>query len=144
MKYHFKIHKENIGYWAQCIELPGCITEGNTLRELQTNMKNALNLYVKEPEDSKDLAILPNDKIKCTNDIVEVPVDPSIAFAFLIRYFRIKLGLSQKEVANRMGFENLYSYQRLETAKSNPSLKMISKLKEIFPEFSIDYVLNVN
>ena len=64
MKYHFKIQKEDKGYFAQCIELPGCITQGETLEELQRNMREALNLYIEEPEDSKDLAALPDEKIK--------------------------------------------------------------------------------
>ncbi len=143
MKYHFKVQKEEKGYFAQCIELPGCITEGETIEELQKNMRDALNLYIEEPEDSKDLAALPNETIRHSKNIVEVPVDPQIAFAFLMRYFRIKLGLSQQEAAEKMGFSNLYSYQRLEAAKCNPSLKMLSKIKQVFPEFSIDYALNV-
>jgi len=142
MKYHFKIHPEEIGYFAQCIELPGCITEGDTIEELQENMCDALELYIEEPEDSKDLAVLPDEKIRCSKNIVEVPLDPQIALAFLVRYFRIKLGLSQQEAAKKMGFSNLYSYQRLEAAKCNPSLKMLSKIKQAFPGFSIDYALN--
>lgn len=33
------------------------------------------------------------------------------------------------------------SYQRLESKKCNPSLKILSRIKKIFPEFSIDYAL---
>ena len=33
MEYHFKIHKEKNGYWAECIELSGCNTQGDTLEE---------------------------------------------------------------------------------------------------------------
>lgn len=144
MKYHFKVHKEEIGYFAQCIELPGCITEGDTFEELQENMQDALNLYIEEPETSKDLAKLPDEAIRGSKNIIEVPVNPQIALAFLVRYFRIKLGLSQQEAAEKMGFSNLYSYQRLEAAKCNPSLKMLSKIKQTFPDFSVDYALSVS
>jgi antitoxin HicB len=44
MKYHFKIYKKDGGYWAQCIELEGCITQADTLKELYKNMQEALNL----------------------------------------------------------------------------------------------------
>ena len=44
MKYPFRIRKEKKGYSAQCIELEGCITQGDTLKELQKNMEEALNL----------------------------------------------------------------------------------------------------
>ncbi len=141
MEYHFKIHKENGGFWAQCIELPGCITEGDTLEELQTNMQEALNLYIQEPSNSKDLAKLPSKSIKTSKNVVTVPVDPQIAFSFLVRYWRIKHGLTQKEAAEKMGFDTIYSYQRLETKNCNPSLKIISMIKKIYPELSIDLVI---
>jgi predicted RNase H-like HicB family nuclease/DNA-binding XRE family transcriptional regulator len=141
MQYHFKIHKEKKGLWAQCIELPGCVAQGNTLKELNKNMYEALNLYIEEPGDSKNLVSLPDNSIKTSKNIVQIPVDPFISFAFLVRYFRIKNGLTQQEAAKKMGFETVYSYQRLEAKKCNPSLRMITKIKTVFPEFSVDYAI---
>ena len=46
MKYQFKIHKEGNGYWAQCIEFEGCITQADSIEELHRNMQEALNLYL--------------------------------------------------------------------------------------------------
>ncbi|MCB1081774.1 MAG: type II toxin-antitoxin system HicB family antitoxin [Chlamydiia bacterium] len=143
MKYHFKIHKEGRFYWAQCIELEGCITQAKTLKELDANMQEALNLYIQEPEDSADLAPLPKPSIRKTKNIVEVPVDPEIAFSFMVRYHRIKKQkLTQNQAAKKMGFETLYSYQRLESKRCNPSLKILSKVKKAFPGFSIDYAVS--
>ncbi len=142
MKYHFKIHKEGKGFWAQCIELPGCITQADTKEELQPNMQGALNLYIEEPEDSKELAPLPDEFIKHSKNIVAVALDPQIAFSFLIRYYRIKQGITQQEAAKKMGFDTIYSYQRLEAGACNPSLKIISRVKKVFPDFSIDYAIN--
>lgn len=141
MKYHFKVHKEKTGYWAQCLELEGCITQGNTLHELQENMEEALNLYVEEPEHSNDLVPLPNQTIKLSKSVVEVPLDPQIAFAFMVRRCRIQHGLTQAAVAKKMGFDTIFSYQRLESRRCNPSLRVISKVKKAFPEFSIDYAV---
>lgn len=141
MKYHFKIREEKKGFSASCMELEGCITQGNSLKELYVNMQEALNLYVQEPEDSKDLAALPDESIKKTKNVVEVALDPEVAFSFMVRYYRIKHGMTQREVAKEMGFDTIYSYQRLEAKRCNPSLKIISKIKRIFPEFSIDYAL---
>lgn len=142
MKYHFKIHKEGKGFWAQCIELEGCITQGDSKEELHENMQEALNLYIDEPANSKRLASLPDDSISVSRSIVKVQVDPSIAFAFMVRYNRIQHGLTQKEVASKLGFDNIYSYQRLENKNCNPTLKILSQIKKIFPEFSIDFALN--
>ncbi|NGX45216.1 MAG: hypothetical protein K940chlam2_00359 [Chlamydiae bacterium] len=141
MKYHFRIQKEKKGYSAQCIELEGCITQGDTLKELQKNMKEALNLYVQEPADSEDLAALPKESIRKSKAIVGVALDPSIAFSFLVRYYRLAYGMTQQEVAKAMGFDNVYSYQRLERRKCNPTLKIMAMVKQIFPEFSLDYAL---
>ncbi len=142
MNYHFKIHKEDGGFWAECIELPGCFTQADTREELLLNMQQALNLYIEEPSDSKELACLPDDSIKKSKTIVQVALDPNLSFSLLIKHFRIKYKLTQKEAAKKMGFDKIYSYQRLEAGKCNPSLKMLSKIKQIFPEFSIDYAIS--
>lgn len=141
MKYHFKVHKEKKGFWAQCIELEGCITQADSMDELQKNMQEALNLYIEEPADSKELIPLPDESIHVTRNIVEVAVDSQIAFAFMVRYYRITHGLTQSQVAKKMGFDTIYSYQRLENKRCNPSLRIISKIKQVFPEFSVDYAI---
>ncbi len=93
MKYHFRIHKEKDGFWAECIELSGCFTQADSMEEMRENMQEALNLYIEEQKDSKKLASLPDDSISLTRNVVEVQVDPSIAFAFMVRYNKIKIGL---------------------------------------------------
>ena len=85
MKYHFKIKKEKKGFSAQCIELIGCVTQGDDMDELHANMHEALNLYVQEPEDSRDFAELPKESIRKSKKIIEVSLDPEITFSFRIR-----------------------------------------------------------
>ena len=139
MRYHFKVHKEKKGYWAECVELDGCFTQGDTKDGLQQNMEDALNLYLLEPEGSKALFPLPRKSVRGSN-IVKVQVQPEIAFAFMVRYHRIKSKLTQKQAAKKLGVDNLYSYQRLEK-KCNARLDMLARLKELFPKFSLDMVL---
>ncbi len=141
MKYHFKIHKEGKLFWAKCIELSGCYTQADSMGELTARMHEALNLYISEPEGSTDLAELPDDSINTSKNVVEVSVDADIAFAFLMRYHRIKHGMTQSEVARKMGFANVNGYQRLERKKCNPNLKTLSKIKGIFPDFSLDFAM---
>lgn len=143
MKYHFKVHKEDVGFWAQCIELPGCVTQADTMEDLQKNMEEALNLFIEEPEDSKDIAPLPNESIRLAKNVVEVHLDPQVAFAFMVRCNRLKNGLTQQEAAKKMGFDTIYSYQRLESKRCNPSLKILTKIKRAFPDFSIDYAIGI-
>ena len=97
MKYHFKVHKEGDGFWAECIELDGCVTQGDSKEELFKNMQEALNLYLEEPEASTFLAPFPKKNLKLTRSIVLVPVDPEVAFGFMVRYHRIKKGITQKK-----------------------------------------------
>ena len=141
MKYHFKVHKEGNGFWAKCLEIEGCVTQADSMKELNEMMQEALNLYISEPEGSMDVAELPDDSIKTSKNVVKVPVDAKVAFAFLVRYHRIKHKMTQSEVARKMGFENVNGYQRLERKKCNPNLKTISKIKAIFPEFSLDFAM---
>lgn len=142
MKYHFRIHKEGKVFWAECIELKGCYTQANSMEKLYRNMQEALSLYVQEPEDSKDLAPFPDESIRKSKNVVEVALDPEVAFPFLVRYYRIKNGMTQQAAAKKMGYDKVYNYQRLEAKKCNPTLKIISMIKKVFPDFSIDYALS--
>lgn len=90
MKYHFKIYKEEVGYSAQGIELIGCFTQGDTWEELYSNMQEALNLHVDEPDDSSDFEAFPDESIKLSADIVEVPLDPQVASRLLARNAKFK------------------------------------------------------
>lgn len=141
MKYHFKYTKEGNTYWAKCVELDGCFTQGKTLDELKENMYEALNLHLDEPANSKTSFARPNKSVKGRN-IVAVSVDPKIAFALNLRHLRASHGFTQKETAKRLGFKNLFSYQRLESSKTaNPELMTLAKIKELFPEFDLDEVV---
>ena len=139
MTYHFRIHKERNKLWAECVELEGCITQGKDRRELEGNMREALNLYLEEPENSKANFAEPMKKL-FGPDVVPLEVEPTIAFAMQLRQIRMRNRLTQKEAARRLGMRSLFSYQRLER-RSNPSLATMRKIKTIFPEFSLDSVL---
>jgi predicted RNase H-like HicB family nuclease/DNA-binding XRE family transcriptional regulator len=140
MKYHFKAHKEKALYWAECLELSGCLTQGSSLAEVQENARDAVNLYLDEPEDSKISFPLPNKAYDSKKGVFIAEVDPQIAFAVLLRQVRLAQGITQKMAAKKLGIENLYSYQRLEH-RGNPTLKTIQKVKVAFPDFPIEYVL---
>lgn len=137
MTYHFRIHDED-GLWAECIELEGCVTQGKNRAELEKNMREALNLYLEEPESSSVVFPLPDSRPD--PGVVPVEVEPEVAFALKLRQLRIGRRLTQKEAARRLGMRSIYSYQRLER-RSNPSLATMKKVKALFPEFSLDAVL---
>ena len=39
------------GYWAEVPELPGCITEADTLDELKAMLKDAIRVYLADPDE---------------------------------------------------------------------------------------------
>lgn len=138
MFYHFKIHKEKKGYWAECIEIPGCSTQGETLSELKLNAAEALNLTLDEPVDSKIVYPLPVAANKNKKNVMEVRVDPSIAFAFLMRRVRLQKGMTQQQMKKLLEFKTLFSYQKLEKSRyANPTLKSLDSIKLHLPEFPI-------
>lgn len=140
MKYHFKIHQESNGYWAECIELEGCSTQADTREILEKNMSEALNLFLSEPESSNYIFSKPK-KMKLNSNIKEVVVEPTVAMALKIRELRLKNKLTQKGMMEKLGIKFLSNYQRLENPKkSNPEVKTLSIIKKEFPNFSIDEI----
>ena len=143
MKYHFKYKKaKEGGYWAQCVEISGCITQGDTMDELQANMEDALNTMLDEPGESKLVFELPHAIVRGLH-VVKVAVRPNVAFAFLLRQARLRAGLTQTKAAKMLGFNNIYSYQRLESARNtNPRLDLIVRVKAVFPDFDLDMIVS--
>lgn len=50
--YNVKVIEHDEGLTGQCLELPGAISEGKTLEELKTNMKEAIELVLEEIHES--------------------------------------------------------------------------------------------
>ena len=140
MQYHFKAHKEKGGFWAECLELNGCITQADTQEELYKNCEEALNLFLEEPSDSKIIFPLPDNSLDVEKNIMKIQVEPEIALAVLLKNYRLNSNMTQKKVAEMLGMKNIYSYQRLEK-KSNPTLTIINKIHTIFPEIELNYLL---
>lgn len=142
MHYHFKIHKEGRGYWAHCLELPGCWVQADSKSHLQTAMNEGLNLYLAENSDSVVLFPLPQN-IKVTKTILEIEVNPSVAIALSVRQARLKMGLTQKQMMAYLGIKYLSNYQRLEDPKrANPEFKTLVQLMKLLPDLNLGAVID--
>ena len=137
--YHFKIHKEENGFWAESYELSGCVSQADTLPELKRACEEALNLYLEEPTDLKMVFPLPDSTLDTNKTFLSVPVDPEIALAVLLRHYRSSSKLTQKQVSEMLGMKNVYSYQRLEK-KSNPTLHVMKKIHTVFPDMKLEHI----
>jgi len=140
MIYHFYIHEEDKGFWAECVELSGCKTQAETYDELVKACEESLNIYLEEPKDSKVVFPLPDEFLDNDSSLLRIQVEPEIALAVLLRYNRFNLRLTQKQVAEMLGMKNIYSYQRLEK-RSNPTLTIIKKIHNIFPEINLEKIV---
>lgn len=142
MKYHFKIHKEGKGFWAECLELKGCRTEANSREELDKNMAEALNVFLSESDDSELIFAPPKDQ-NLGKNIAAVEVDPSVALAMNIRQARVKMKKTQKQMMVFLGIKTLSNYQRLEDPrKANPELKTLVALTKVIPDLQISKIID--
>lgn len=140
MQYNFKVTKEDSGFSAHCVELNGCYTQGDTKAELEKNMKEALNLYLCENEDSKIIHPWPEAPKK---GCIPVDVEPNIAFAMIMRQARIRKKMSQRQMQIHLGLRSLSNYQRLEDPKQvNPEFKTLVNIFRLMPEINFGLVFS--
>ncbi len=138
MQYHFRVHKEKRGYWAECVELHGCQTQANSKEALKKNMSEAVNLYLSEDVFSGLVFPLPKAKAH-GNSVMAVNVSPRVALATYLRFFRKKMGLTQKKMAELIGLRGVFSYQRLESPKTaNPEWETLVRIKKVIPSLPLD------
>jgi predicted RNase H-like HicB family nuclease len=56
------VHKaEEGGYWAEVPSLPGCVTQGETIGELKTNLHEAIDLWLSV--DDQVMETVPGDEV---------------------------------------------------------------------------------
>lgn len=141
MHYHFKVHKEKDGFWAECLELDGCQTQAKSLEDLADSAYEALNLYLSEEKDSTLIFDCP--KKYRSKDILKVEVDPGVAIALLLRQTRLRHHLTQHEMKDALGIKNLSNYQRLEDPRrANPELRTLINILKTFPEIEFENLIN--
>ena len=118
------------GYVVEFIDIPSCVTEGDTLEEAKAMAREALSAMLYSL-DSRKMTIPEPSKTK-KKGIVFIEPEIKIAFAITLKKERERMGLSQKDVAERLNVNWTY-YQRIENPrKTNPTLGTIEKLQKVF------------
>jgi len=118
------------GFVVEFIDIPSCVTEGDTLEEAKSMAKEALSAMLYSL-DSRKMTIPEPSTVK-RKGIYFIEPDLKIAFAITLKKERERLGLSQKDIAERMNVNWTY-YQRIENPrKTNPTLGTIEKLQKVF------------
>ena len=118
------------GFIVEFVDIPSCVTEGDTLEEAKKMAKEALSAMLYSL-DSRSMTIPEPSTIK-RRGIYYIEPELKVAFAITLKKERERLGLSQKDVAERMNVNWAY-YQRIENPRrTNPTLGTIEKLQKVF------------
>ena len=125
-------------YLVEFPDLPGCLTEGETIEEAHRNAREALTGYLASIFE-RNLKIPEPTRQKGRNVHLIEP-EPKVAVPIFLRKQRKARKLRQGDVAKKLGI-SYQSYQRLEKpGKSNPTLKTLQGLAKVFDkELRLDF-----
>jgi antitoxin HicB len=129
--YPAHIWREDNNSWSvEFPDLPGCFTSGSSFPDAKAKAEEALDIYL-ESLDSRSVDI-PEPSLQRGESFHMISPSLKVGFAITLKRERNKQGLTQKEVAERMGVK-WSAYQRIENPrKTNPTLSTIAKLQEVF------------
>ncbi|NET02574.1 MAG: type II toxin-antitoxin system HicB family antitoxin [Sphaerospermopsis sp. SIO1G1] len=68
-KFSIVIEKDEHGYYAYCPELPGCQSEGDSLAEVQANIKEAVELYLETLSELEKQALQDKEILTMTLEV---------------------------------------------------------------------------
>ncbi|MGL1890142.1 MAG: type II toxin-antitoxin system HicB family antitoxin [Spirochaetaceae bacterium] len=136
MIYHFELHKEEDGFWAECVELDSCMSEGKTIDELKSNLKEALDGVLQTSFGHNFEHPMPQDELNNDNKYLKIEPSSDIAFSVLLRHYRISHRKTQESMKGALGMKSRNSYVKLEQ-KGNPTLKTLVKIVKTFPDFPL-------
>jgi antitoxin HicB len=126
----FEYDDEEKVYNVRFPDLPGCFTYGETIDEAKSMAKEAITGYL-QSIDARKMKLPDPSKLK-GDDVVYVEPETPVAFAIWLRKQREALGLSQSDVAKKLGIK-YQTYQRIESpSKTNPTLKTIMRVEKVF------------
>ncbi|MBD2502879.1 type II toxin-antitoxin system HicB family antitoxin [Anabaena azotica] len=63
------IEKDEDGYYAYCPELPGCQSQGDSLAEVQENIKEAVELYIETLSHAEKQALQNKEILTMTLEV---------------------------------------------------------------------------
>jgi len=127
IQYALRVHKaEEGGYWAEFPDLPGCVTEGDTLKETLDNAREALSGWIASKFE-RNFEVPAASSVKGKNVHLVEPF-PEVEVPLVLRKIRTEIGLSQKEVAKKLHI-TYQTYQMWENpASANPTIKQLAKV----------------
>ena len=128
IKYQAKFHEDGGRFWAEFPDLPGCFAQGATRAACLEAAREALSLFLEEARDPQWR--VPKPRERKGRAYVWVRPEESVGVPLMIRQARLGLGLTQRQLAERIGI-TVQQLQKLETPrKSNPTVRMLSVISK--------------
>jgi antitoxin HicB len=127
IQYPVRVHKvEEGGYRAEFPDLPGCVTEGDTLKETLDNAQEALSGWIASRFERN--YEVPTASSARGKNVHLVEPFPEVGVPLVLRKIRTEIGLTQKEVARKLDI-TYQTYQMWENpASANPTIKQLAKV----------------
>lgn len=136
IRYQAKIVKDGSSYAVDFPDLPGCFSMGKNLSDAIEMAEDALSLYLEEARDPK--WTIPKSKNRSGKNYYWITARFDVGVAILIRHARLEQGLTQAELAKKIGMTT-QQLQKLETpGKSNPTVKTLVAISD-----ALDVDLNI-
>ena len=124
-------------FYADFPDLRNCHTYGRTLENTKEMAKEVLTAYL-EALDLRKMNIPEASKINKEN-IYYIEPETTVAFAIWLKKHRKAEGLTQADIARKLGVK-YQTYQKFENpSKTNPRLKTIIKLQKIFNQKLVNF-----
>ena len=127
--YYARITKQRGGYLFEFPDLPGCLTEGKTIREALDHGREALSgwLFVAIRKGDE----IPPGRVRRGRGYHLIVPDVDVAIPLAILSARKRRGLTQAQVADTLGMSQ-QAYRKFEVpGKSNPTLRSLRRLSEV-------------
>lgn len=129
MHYIAFVHREGKYWLADFPDAPGCQTFAESSEELQAMAQEALELWLEG--HLVDGKAPPRPRLRrrapTKRTLRKVYVSPSLSTALQIRWARQDLGLTQKQLAQRLGLKQ-QQIAKLENPDENPTLKSLDEV----------------
>jgi len=128
MHYAAYIHREGSQWLAEFPDAPGCQTFAPNLGDLREAAREALEGWIESHLLTGQVPPRPRDRSRAPKGrkLIEVPVSASVAAPLALRWARHEQGLSQADLAERLGVSQ-QQVAKLERPTGNPTLKSLVK-----------------
>ena len=124
MQYHVRLEKEGRSWNAIFADAPGCVTYGRSRAQAMAAAREALEGWLEAHlVDGR----APPRPARTARNAEPVEVDPQLGLAIELRWARQEAGLSQAELASRVGVSQ-QQIAKLEKPGANPSIATLRKV----------------